>query len=84
MSDDNGILMEDFIGGNCLYAFNLAPDLVLSGHAQPARLAPLTIEIKFHKEIKTAMQLIAFCVYDTKFDITLNRNIILDSAQSAN
>src|SRR5271163_1028727 len=52
MNDDNGILQKDFIGGNALYAFLLAADMCLSGHAQPARLAPISIEIDFEGNIE--------------------------------
>ena len=31
------ITLADYIGGSTLYAFNLAEDLALTGHAQPIR-----------------------------------------------
>ena len=84
MQDDNEILQLDYVGGNALYAFILSPDMCLSGHAQPARLAPIAIEIGFEKAIPKPLQLLALCVYDTKFEVTKNRNVILDPTQSAN
>ena len=84
MADDNGILWKDFIGGNCLYIFNFAPDLALSGVSQPARLAPIALEATFNTQIPRDMQLIAMCVYDTKFEVTKLRNVIVDPSQTTN
>jgi len=84
MNDDNALLQSDFVGGNALYAFVLAPDMCLSGHAQPARLSPIAVEIKFAKNIPKALQLICFCVYDTKFEVSANRNVELPRDQAAN
>ena len=84
MNDDNAILQSDFIGGNAWYAFILAPDMCLSGHAQPARLSPIAVEIDFAKPIPKTLQLVAFCVYVTKFEVDANRNVILPRDQAAN
>ena len=84
LNDDNGILLKDFSQGCCLYCFMLAPDLCLSGHAQPARLSPISLEIKFAKPITSPLMLIALAIYDTKIEMTRDRLWILDSTQSAN
>src|SRR3981189_3237367 len=84
LGDDNGILMKDFSKGCCLYCFMLAPDMCMSGHAQPARLSPISLEIRFAKPIANPIMLVAIAVYDTKIEMTRDRLWILDSTQSAN
>jgi hypothetical protein len=41
------LTMEDYINGNSLFAFNFAPDLMLTGYGHPARLANISMDIKF-------------------------------------
>src|SRR5271156_1655410 len=83
-SDDNGITMKDFIGGNTLYPFNLSPDLAICGHAQPARLSNIRLTIKFAKAIPKPLQVIALAIYDTSLEMTGDRRWLLDPSQAAN
>ena len=82
--DQNGILMADFVGGNTIFAFNLSPDLFLSGHGEPARLSNIAIDIKFTTALTEPTTLILMCRYDTKIEMTQLGNIVLDPTQSAN
>jgi hypothetical protein len=83
-SDDNGIKYEDFSGGCALFAFNLSPDLSLSGHAQPARLANLGVDIRFKVVVPKNLQMIGLAIYDTTVEMTRDRLWILDPSQAAN
>jgi hypothetical protein len=83
-SDDNALTMDDWANGNTLYTFNLAPDLAVSGHAQPARLTNIHLTLKFAKAIPKALQLVALAVYDTQLELTKDRLWILDPTQAAN
>ena len=51
ITDDIGLLLVDWLGGNTIFAFNLAPDLFLSGHGQPARLNNIGIDILFREPL---------------------------------
>ena len=84
MGDDNGILMEDFSRGCCFYTFNFAPDMCLSGHAQPARFSPLALDIRFAKPTPRPITLLGLAVYDTKVEMTKDKVWILDTTQSQN
>src|SRR6266853_16757 len=82
--DDNGLLMVDFHNGSTLFAFNLSPDLFLSGHGEPARISNINMDILFSKPLEENVVLMIFCRYDTKIEITQLGNVILDPTQSAN
>src|SRR5271167_1647817 len=83
-SDDNGLTMKDFVGGNALYAFNMAPDLAICGHAQLARLTNIRLTIKFAKAIPKPLEVVALAIYDTSLEMTGDRRWLLDPSQSAN
>ena len=83
-SDDNGITLEDWANGNTLYCFNLAPDLRLSGHCQPAKLTNICLDIKFADAIPKPLQLIVLAIYDTHIEMTKDRLWLLDQSQQAN
>jgi hypothetical protein len=83
-ADDNGIKLEDWANGNTLYSFNLAPDLAVAGHAQPARLTNINLNLKFTNPIPKPLQLIALAIYDTQLELTKDRQWILDPTQQAN
>ena len=83
-TDDNGLGFADYMGGHTYFVFNLAADLCLSGHAQPARLSNIKCEIKFKEALTEQMNLKVLCVYDTKFEMTQAGVIIADSVQASN
>jgi hypothetical protein len=82
--DDVGLRLVDFMGGNALYVWNLAGDLCLSGHAQPARLSNIGLTVSFAKAVPVTIELIAMAIYDTKLEQAGNRLWFLDPTQSAN
>src|SRR5277367_4384274 len=84
MEDQNGILMADFAGGSTIFAFNLSPDLFLSGHGEPARLSNIGIDITFSSPLKENQVLLIMARYDTKIEMTQLGNVVLDPTQSAN
>ena len=84
MEDQNGILMADFAGGCTIFAFNLSPDLFLSGHGEPARLSNIGIDIKFGSPLVGNQVLLIMARYDTKIEMTQLGNVVLDPTQSAN
>jgi len=84
INDDIGLLMVDWAKGNTIFAFNLAPDLFLSGHGQPARLNNIGIDIRFKNDLTENTTLLLFCRYDTRIELTQMGNVILDPTQSAN
>jgi hypothetical protein len=83
-SDDNAIKQADFSGGCALFTFNLSPDLSLSGHAQPARLANLGVDIRFGEAVPVNLQMIGLAIYNTTVEMTRDRLWILDPSQAAN
>lgn len=74
-----GITLADYsAGGYNLFAFNLAPDLSVAGHAQPYREGNLRIELNFSKALTKSINVIAMAIFDGKLEITRQRQILLD------
>ena len=82
-SDDHSIAFDDFPKSYCLYAFNFAPDLALSGHCQAARLSNIHLDMRFSKPTPTdkTLTLLVFAIYDTKFELAADGKILTDSTQ---
>jgi hypothetical protein len=76
--DDCGIGPEDFAGGTTLYAFNLAADLCISGHAQPLREGNLRLEMNFAEATQGLINIIIWALFDSKIEITRLRDVLLD------
>ena len=72
------ITFEDFKGGYTLYAFNLAPDLALTGHEQPYRDGNLRLEFKFANALPSTINVILMAVFDGRVEITKSRDVLLD------
>src|SRR3977135_232 len=82
--DDNGILIGDYIGGNSIFAFTFAPDLSLTGFAQPIRMINIRLDIDFKVPLPSNIVLMLFCLCDTLFEFTGNGLVILDNTQLPN
>jgi hypothetical protein len=72
------VTFEDFCDGYTLFAFNLSPDMSLSGHEQPYRDGNLRMEFKFAKGLGSAINVIIMAIFDGRIEITKNREILLD------
>jgi len=72
------ITLADYVGGSTLYAFNLAADLALTGHAQPIREGNLRLELKFAANTGALINIIIWALFDSKIEITRTRNVLLD------
>jgi hypothetical protein len=72
------ITLADYVGGTTLYAFNLAADLALTGHAQPMREGHLRLDLKFAANTTVLINIIIWALFDSKIEITRSRNVLLD------
>jgi hypothetical protein len=72
------ITLADYVGGTTLYAFNLAADLALTGHAQPIREGNLRLDLKFAGNTTVLINIIIWALFDSKIEITRTRNVLLD------
>jgi hypothetical protein len=79
-----GLTLADYLDGYTFFAFNYAPDLMLTGHGHPARLGNIHLNIKFLKALEQNITILLFCVYDTQIELTGQGNVILDPTQTAN
>ena len=78
-NESNGITLKEFAStGYNIFAFNLTPDLSVTGHAQPYREGNLRLDLKFAKALKDAINVVVFAIFDGKVEITQNRQVIVD------
>ena len=78
-NDSIGITFEDYVkGGYTLFAFNLAPDLTISGYAQPYQVGNLRLELSFNEALTKSINVVAMAVFDARVEITRQRQVILD------
>ena len=78
VDESRNITWEDFLKGYTLYAFNLAPDLNLSGHVQPYRDGNLRLEIKFGAATTKTINVVVMALFDGQIEITKSRDVICD------
>ena len=72
------ITFEEFKSGYTIYAFNLAPDLSLTGHEQPYRDGNLRLEFKFAKALPNTINVVLMALFDGRIEVTKSRDILLD------
>ena len=77
-NEDCDITLQDFANGNSLFAFNLTPDMTMSGHAQPYRDGNLRLELKFSKPLPASINVVVMAVFDGKVEVTSQRNVLTD------
>ena len=77
--EDNDITFNDFRGGTAIFAFNMAPDLEISGaHGQPYRDGNLRLDVKFSAALANAINVVVMAVIDGKAEITKSRDVLMD------
>jgi hypothetical protein len=76
--DEFGMTFNEWRQGSTLFAFNLAPDMCLSGHAQPMREGNLRLELGFANETAALINLVVWAIFDSKIEITRTRDILMD------
>lgn len=74
---DINITKNDFGNGYTLFAYNLSPDKVIAGHAQPKRDANLSIEVKFSAALTNAINVIVLAIFDEEIEVTRLRKVIM-------
>ena len=63
------IKKEDFLNGNCLFAFNLSPDKGCMGQFNNIRTADVNLHLQFKTETTTTLKVIVLCEYDNQISI---------------
>ena len=78
-NQDSGsyLTMNDFINGNMLMCYSLAPDLELVSHSQPIKDGNVRIEIQFGIALTNAVNMIVFGVFDSEIHITAERSVTI-------
>jgi hypothetical protein len=77
--DSIDISLEDYAAnGYTLFAFNLTPDLNITGHAQPYHEANLRLELSFGAALTSAINVVVMAIFDGKLEITRQREVIVD------
>ena len=73
---NNGITMTEFAeNGCCFFTFNLTPDFDMN-QPQLARDSNLRLELRFRKQLESAINVIAYATYDAEIQVTKDRRII--------
>ncbi|KAG1653148.1 hypothetical protein GQR58_025778 [Nymphon striatum] len=73
-----GITIDDFKDGNTIFGFNLCPDQVITGYAQPRNYGQLKLELKFMESLPKTINVIMFAIFDGNIEITKERNVIIN------
>ena len=77
--DTNGLTPDEFLGGSTVFAFDLTDDnSVHSQHKQVDKGVNLRLEVKFGTAFPGNVNLIIFGIFDSHFEITKLRNVIVD------
>lgn len=75
--DTNGLTPEEFANGYTIYAFDLTADKDTSAsHRQGYQTKNLRLELFFKKETPCTINVLLYAVYDSKIEITAQRNVI--------
>ena len=75
---DIDLSYSDYRSGYCFFAWNLMPDMELSGHSMPRERGNLTLQIKFSGALAAGISIIVFGWFDNTVQITRGRQAILD------
>ncbi len=78
VDESRNITLEDFMNGFTLMAFNLSPDMEISGPAQTLRDGNLRLEMRFTAQLPATINVVALAVFDSQIEISKNRDVMLD------
>ena len=73
------IAKEDYVGGYCLWGYDLTPDQGSEeGQLHPIKTGSLRIELQFAQALATVINVIVFAEFDNQIEINSLREIITD------
>jgi len=77
---DEGLMIDrlDFPQGNCLYAFDLSPDLTDDEKFDLLRTGSVRLQLKFSEQLEHPITLIIYAEYQNIIEIDSNRNVVFD------
>ncbi len=78
VDESRNITIDDFLNGYTLMAFNLSPDMEVSGPAQTLRDGNLRLEMRFTVQLPQTINMVVLAVFDSQIEITKNRDVLLD------
>ena len=68
----------DFPQGNCLYAFDLSPDLTDDEKFDLLKTGSVRLQLKFSEQLEQPITLIIYAEYQNIIEIDNNRNVVFD------
>ena len=75
------ITMDEWMEHSCIFGFNYTPDhscgYSMGGHWNPIKQGHLRIEVRFAKPLPHDVYMIAFCEFDTLYEVDEFKNLIL-------
>lgn len=74
----NGITKDDFIGGNCLYCFNLNPDKGCEEQFNAVRTGSLVIKVEFNTPTTNKIRMICLMEFDNQINIDNQSEVYYD------
>jgi len=77
---DEGLYIDrlDYAQGNCLYAFDLSPDLTDDDRFDLLRTGSVRLQLKFAEQLEHPITLIIYAEYQNILEIDNNRNVVFD------
>ncbi len=72
-----GINHEDFLGGTCLFSFNLMPDKGCEFQFNQQRTGSMVIKVEFSESTTVALRLICLFTYDNEINFDFKGNVWL-------
>lgn len=80
MNEGNSIARDTYANGNCLYAFDLTPDLSANnpGHWNLVKTGAVRLELRFAATLTQSVNCVVYAEYDNIIEIDSSRQIITD------
>ncbi|XP_033229715.1 uncharacterized protein F54H12.2-like [Belonocnema kinseyi] len=80
LNEGNNIDRENYPAGNCLFAFDLTPDLSANcySHWNLVKHGSLRIEVRFEDALTSTINCLVYAEYDNVLEIDSSRQIIVD------
>lgn len=79
IDEGNQISREDYAGGNCLFVYDLTPDLISNAaHFHLVRNGNLRLELKFASALRETVAVIVYAEFQNLIEIDKNRTVLMD------
>jgi hypothetical protein len=74
----NGLSQKDFLGGNCLFTFNLSPDKGCEEQFNHIRTGNVVLKFEFAKATEFQLRMVLFMEFDNQINLDNKDNVYWD------